>query len=120
MLAINTKTAHAAAAWKLISYLTSAPVETARAIVTGDPPSLPSAYTPDLLAKAPYFANVKTLNSYSAPRPVTPNYLTVSADLQHLFSSVYASASTSAPAPAFNADASQIPAAASGTSGPYA
>ena len=31
MLAINAKTAHAAAAYKLIQYLTSPPVETARA-----------------------------------------------------------------------------------------
>ena len=117
MLAINAKTAHAAAAWKLIEYLTSAPVETARAEVTGDPPSLPSAYTPSLLAKAPYFANVKTLNSYSAARPVNPNYLTVSADLQDLFSTVYASPSTSAAAQAFKADASQIATAASATPG---
>src|SRR5260370_46096 len=37
MLAINAKTSHAAAACNLISYLTSAPGETARAIGTGDP-----------------------------------------------------------------------------------
>jgi multiple sugar transport system substrate-binding protein len=117
MLAINAKTGHAAAAWKLIEYLTSAPVETARAEVTGDPPSLPSAYTPTLLAKAPYFANVKTLNSYSAPRPVTPNYLTVSSDLQNVFSSVYASASTSAAAQALKSGAAQIAQAASATPG---
>jgi trehalose/maltose transport system substrate-binding protein len=117
MLAINAKTAHAAAAWKLIEYLTSAPVQAARAVVTGDPPSLPSAYTPALLARAPYFANVKTLNNYSAPRPVTPNYLTVSADLQNLFSTVYASPSNSAAAQAFKADAAQIATAASATPG---
>ncbi|MGH3160013.1 MAG: extracellular solute-binding protein [Streptosporangiaceae bacterium] len=117
MLAINAKTAHSAAAWKLIQYLTSAPVETARAEVTGDPPSLPSAYTPALYAKAPYFQNVKTLNSYAAPRPVNPNYLTVSADLQDLFSSVYASASTTAAAQAFKAGASAIGKAASATPG---
>jgi multiple sugar transport system substrate-binding protein len=117
MLAINAKTAHAAAAWKLIEYLTSAPVEIARAEVTGDPPSLPSAYTPALLAKAPYFANVKTLNSYSVPRPVNPNYLTVSSDLQDLFSSVYASSSTSAPVQALKSGAAAIAKAASATPG---
>ena len=90
MLAINAKTSHASAAWKLIQYLTSPQVEEARAVATGDPPSLPSAYTAQLLAAAPYFAQVKTLNSYAAPRPVSPNYLAVSADLQTLFSSVYA------------------------------
>jgi multiple sugar transport system substrate-binding protein len=105
MLGINAKTAHAAAAYQLIQYLTSPGVETARAIAVGDPPSLPSAYTSSLYAKAPYFQDVKTLNNYSAPRPVTPNYLQVSTDLQTLFSSVYANASPTAASAAFSAGA---------------
>ncbi|MGH3228651.1 MAG: extracellular solute-binding protein [Streptosporangiaceae bacterium] len=115
MLAINAKTAHTAASWKLIQYLTSPSVEVARAIATGDPPSLPSAYTPALYAKAPYFAQVKTLNTYSVPRPVNPNYLTVSADLQTLFSSVYASPAPNAAAAALSAGAAAIKAAANAT-----
>ena len=47
--------------------------EVARAIATGDPPSLPSAYTQQLYSAAPYFQDVKTLNNYSAPRPVNPS-----------------------------------------------
>lgn len=117
MLAINAKTAHSAAAWKLIQYLTSSSVEVARAIVTGDPPSLPSAYTSALQAKAPYFAAVKTLNSYSAPRPVNPNYLTVSNDLQVLLSQVYATSSSSAASAALAAGASSIKQAAAATPG---
>lgn len=117
MLAINAKTSHAAAAWQLIQYLTSPQVETARAIVTGDPPSLPSAYTSQLYAAAPYFAQVKTLNGYAAPRPVSPNYLAVSADLQTLFSSVFASPSTSAASSAFAAGAASIKSAANATPG---
>ena len=117
MLAVNAKTAHAAAAWKLIQYLTSPSVETARAIAVGDPPSLPSAYTSALYSAAPYFKNVYTLNTYSAPRPVTPNYLEVSSDLQTLFSSVYANASPSAASAAFAAGASSIKSAASATPG---
>jgi multiple sugar transport system substrate-binding protein len=117
MLAINAKTAHSAASWKLIQYLTSPSVEVARAIVTGDPPSLPSAYTSALYAKAPYFAAVKTLNNYSAPRPVNPNYLTVSNDLQVLLSQVYASSSSSAAAQALAAGASSVKQAASATPG---
>jgi multiple sugar transport system substrate-binding protein len=117
MLAINAKTAHAAAAWKLIQYLTSPAVETARAIAVGDPPSLPSAYTSALYSSAPYFKDVYTLNTYSAPRPVTPNYLKVSADLQTLFSSVYASSSSGAAAAAFSAGAPAIKAAAAATAG---
>jgi multiple sugar transport system substrate-binding protein len=117
MLAINAKTAHSAAAYELIQYLTSAQVETARAIATGDPPSLPSAYTSTLYAAAPYFAQVKTLNSYAAPRPVNPNYLTVSADLQTLFSSVYANGGSGASASAFTAAASGIKSDANATPG---
>jgi multiple sugar transport system substrate-binding protein len=117
MLAINAKTAHAAAAWKLIQYLTSAPVETARAIAVGDPPSLPSAYTSALYSAAPYFKNVLTLNEYSAPRPVNPNYLTVSSDLQTLFSAVYANPSSNAAAAALAAGASTIKSDAAATPG---
>jgi len=115
MLAINAKTAHAQAAWKLIEYLTSAPVEIARAIATGDPPSLPSAYTSQLYSAAPYFAAVKTLNSYSAARPVNPNYLAVSADLQTLFSSVYANSASNAAQQAFASNAATIKSAANAT-----
>jgi len=115
MLAINAKTAHAQAAWKLIQYLTSAPVEIARAIATGDPPSLPSAYNSQLLSAAPYFAAVKTLNNYSAPRPVNPNYLAVSADLQTLFSGVYANSSANAASQAFASQAATIKSAANAT-----
>jgi multiple sugar transport system substrate-binding protein len=117
MLAINAKTQHSAAAWKLIQYLTSPQVQTARAIATGDPPSLPSAYTPALYTAAPYFAQVKTLNGYAAPRPVSPDYLTVSACLQTLLSSVYASPSPGAASSAFAAGAASISSAASATPG---
>ena len=96
MLAINAKTANVAAVWKLIQYLTSPSVETKRAIATGDPPSLPSAYTSALYAKAPYFKQVKVLNGYAQPRPVSPKYLQISVDLQNAFSAVFAN--TSSPA----------------------
>ncbi len=114
MLAINSKTAHDAAAWKLIEYLTSPAVETARAEVTGDPPSLPSAYTPALFAKAAYFQNVKTLNNFSAPRPVSPNYLQVSNDLQVMLSEIFANtkspaAALAAAAPTIKTDAGATP-----------
>ncbi len=117
MLAINAKTAHSAAAYKLIQYLTSPAVETARAIAVGDPPSLPSAYTSALYAKAPYFQAVKTLNDFAAPRPVTPNYLQVSTDLQTLFSSVYANGSANAASSAFSSGAAQIKTDAAATPG---
>lgn len=98
MLAINAKSGHDAAAYKLIQYLTSPSVEIARAEATGDPPSLPSAYTTTLYKKAPYFRNVKVLNSYAQPRPVSPKYLQISTDLQDAFSSVFANSASASSA----------------------
>jgi multiple sugar transport system substrate-binding protein len=106
MLAINAKSANAAAADKLIQYLTSPAVEIARAEATGDPPSLPSAYTSALFAKAPYFKQVKTLNGFAQPRPVSPNYLQISVDLQNAFSSVFSNISS--PGSALGSAASAI------------
>ena len=106
MLAINAKSANVAADWKLIQYLTSPSVETKRAIATGDPPSLPSAYTSALYAQAPYFKQVKVLNGYAQPRPVSPEYLQISVDLQDAFSAVFAN--TSSPASAMKSAAAQI------------
>src|SRR6201986_3947296 len=117
MLAINAKTAHAAAACQLIQYRPSPGVDPARAIAVGAPPSLPSAYTSALYAKAPYFKDVKTLNQYSQPRPVTPNYLQVSTDLQTLFSSVNANGSANAASSAFSSGAAQIKSDAAATPG---
>jgi trehalose/maltose transport system substrate-binding protein len=117
LLAINAKTQHAAAAYKLIQYLTSPPVETARAIATADPPSQPSAYTPALYAAAPYFAAVKAVSSYSAPRPLSPNYLQVSSDLQTLFSSVYANSNSTAASAAFKSSSATIASDSSATPG---
>lgn len=98
MLAINAKSAHSAAGYKLIEFLTSPSVQIERAKATGDPPSLPSAYTPALYAKAPYFKAVKLLNGYAQPRPVSPKYLQISTFLQDAFSSVYANATSASSA----------------------
>jgi multiple sugar transport system substrate-binding protein len=106
MLAINAKSGHSAAAWKLIEYLTSPSVEIARAEATGDPPSLPSAYTSTLYSKAPYFQQVKVLNEHAQPRPISPDYLQASADLQDAFSAVYANSTS--PSSALSSAASQI------------
>lgn len=115
MLAINSKTKNAAAAWKLVQYLTSAPVEIARAEATGDPPSLPSAYTSELFSKAPYFQQVKTLNDNAQPRPVSPNYLQISTDLQSMLSEVFAN--TKQPADALKATAPTVKTDANNTPG---
>jgi multiple sugar transport system substrate-binding protein len=98
MLAINAKSSHSAAGYKLIQYLTSPSVEIARAQATGDPPSLPSAYTATLYAKAPYFKAVKTLNQYAQPRPVSPSYLQISTSLQTALSSALSNSSSASSA----------------------
>jgi multiple sugar transport system substrate-binding protein len=106
MLAINAASTHSAAAYELIKYLTSPAVQSERAVATGDPPSLPSAYTSALYAKAPIFKQVKVLNGFAQPRPVSPEYLKISEILQDALSSVYAN-STSASS-ALSSAASQI------------
>lgn len=94
MLAINARSTHSAASYKLIQFLTSPSVEVARAEATGDPPSLPSAYTQALYQKAPYFKQVKVLNRYAQPRPLSPQYLQISTYLQDALSGVYADSSS--------------------------
>ncbi|MGH9063410.1 MAG: extracellular solute-binding protein [Acidimicrobiales bacterium] len=89
MLAINVKTQHSAAAWKLIQYLTSDQAMITRAIATGDPPAKPSAYTAALYSKAPQFKEIKALAAAAAPRPVSPQYPKISSDLQDMLSSVF-------------------------------
>jgi multiple sugar transport system substrate-binding protein len=112
MLAINAKSTHSDAGYKLIQYLTSSPVQIERAKATGDPPSLPSAYTAALYAEAPYFKAVKTLNQYAQPRPVSPSYPQISAELQTALSSVFANSSS--PSSALSSAAGRINSLAEG------
>jgi len=101
VLSINAKTAHLAAVNKLIDFLTSPAQETARAIAVSDAPAVPAAYTSSLFTAAPIFKTVQTMAPIAAARPVSPDYLNVSADLQELISSAYASPSSSAASSAF-------------------
>jgi hypothetical protein len=62
------------------------------------------------LAAAPYFKQVETLNKYAQPRPVSPNYLQISSDLQTMLSEVFSNlvkpgAALSQTAPIVKADA---------------
>lgn len=106
MLAINAKSSHAEAGYKLIEFLTSKPVQIKRAEATGDPPSLPSAYTSELYAHAPIFKEVKVLNTHAQPRPVSPKYLQISTILQNALSSVYANSTS--PGSALSSAAAQV------------
>lgn len=87
-LAINAKSTHQAAAWKFIQFLTSEQTQIARAISAGDPPSVKSAYNATLFAKAPYYRQEETVFKYATPRPVSPVYTQISAQLQTMISSV--------------------------------
>ena len=84
-------------------------------MATGDPPALPAAYTPALLKVAPYFKQVETLNKYAQPRPVNPNYLQISSDLQTMLSSVFSNLTK--PAQALSQAAPLVKAAANGSGG---
>jgi multiple sugar transport system substrate-binding protein len=108
VLSVNAKTAHLAAVNKLIDYLTSPAEETARAIAVSDAPAVPAAYTASLFASSPIWKTVQSMAPIAAARPVSPYYLNVSADLQELMSSAYASPSSSAAATAFKNYASTI------------
>ena len=108
VLSVNAKTTHAAAADELVDFLTSPAQETARAIAVADAPAVPAAYTPALLARAPIFKTVQAMALIAAARPVTPEYLNVSADLQDLISSAYANPAQSAASGAFKSYAGTI------------
>jgi multiple sugar transport system substrate-binding protein len=108
VLSVNAKTAHVAAVNKLIAYLTTPAQQTARAIAVADAPAVPAAYTQSLYTAAPIFKTVQTMAPIAAARPVSPEYLNVSADLQELISSAYANPSPSAASDAFKNYSSTI------------
>ena len=101
VLSINAKTAHIAAVNKLIAFLTTPAQQTARAIAVSDAPAVTAAYNSTLFANSPLWQTVQGLAADAAARPVSPYYLTVSADMQEMMSSAYASSSPTAAATAF-------------------
>lgn len=93
-LAINAKSIHQQAAWKFIQFLTSPSVQIARAIDAGDPPSVQSAYNDALFSKAPYYKQEAAVFKVATPRPVSPVYTQISAQLQTMISSVLSGQAT--------------------------
>ena len=108
VLSINAKTTHLAAVNKLISFLTSPAQQTDRAIAVSDAPAVNAAYDGQLFANSSLWKTVQGLAADAAARPVSPYYLTVSADLQEMISSAYASSSPSAASKAFTSYASTV------------
>jgi multiple sugar transport system substrate-binding protein len=83
-LAINARSRHAAAAWRLIDYLTAPAQLIERAQVTGQFPARPSLYAGGMLADAlgvPPDAARRIIDR-AIPRPVTPVYTELSGELQ--------------------------------------
>jgi multiple sugar transport system substrate-binding protein len=87
-LVINAKSTHLAADWKFVQYMDSAKVQIARAVAAGDAPALRSAWAGTLFTKVPYFREAEKVFAVAAPRPVSPNYPKISADLQTMLSAV--------------------------------
>jgi multiple sugar transport system substrate-binding protein len=108
VLSVNAKTAHVAAVNKLISFLTGASQEDARAIAVSDAPATTAAYDSTLYNASSLWKTVDQLATDAAARPVTPDYLNVSADLQEMISSAYADSSTSAASKAFSSYSSTV------------
>jgi len=88
-LVINKNTKYPKQSWELVQYLTSAKTMTARALISGDPPARTDAYTPALLQKAPWFKQEETVYADATPRPVTPLYPQISAQIQEALSATY-------------------------------
>lgn len=108
VLSINAKTTHLAAVNKLIAFLTSPAQQTERAIKVSDAPAVNAAYDSQLFTASPLWKTVQSLSTLAAARPVSPYYLNVSADLQEMISSAYASSSSSAASKAFSSYASTV------------
>jgi len=112
MLAVNAKTKHAKASWKLIQYLSSTGAQVTRASATGNPPSVTAAYNAQLFKQADYFKQVQPVAETSVQRPVSPEYLKISDQLQTMLSSVYANLNS--PEKALKSAAGQVKDTAAG------
>ncbi|HLH65604.1 MAG TPA: extracellular solute-binding protein [Solirubrobacteraceae bacterium] len=106
MLTVNAHTKHMAAVIEFLQWLETPANQTARAIFSGDPPSLLSAYTPALFKAAPYFRQEVHVFKVAVARPVNPNYEQITADLQNMISSVLANQQS--PAQALQSTAQQV------------
>jgi multiple sugar transport system substrate-binding protein len=87
-LAVNAKSTHQAAAYEFIQYLDSSATQVHRAITAGDPPAVKPAYNSALYSAAPYYRQEQAVYRVVTPRPVTPVYPQISAQLQPMISSV--------------------------------
>lgn len=105
-LTINARSTHVAADAAFVKWLLKPGQQIARAITSGDPPSVAAAYTSALFAKAPYFRADLAVFKAGVPRLVSANYLQISSDIQDMLSSVMANQAS--PAQALKTTAQQL------------
>jgi multiple sugar transport system substrate-binding protein len=105
-LVINSHSTHIPADAEFVQWLLSPGQQIARAITSGDPPSVQAAYTSALFSKAPYFQADQQVFKAGVPRLVSANYLQISSDIQDMLSSVLANQAT--PAQALQQTAQQL------------
>lgn len=105
-LVVNAKSKHVAADEALIKFMMSPKQQIARAITSGDPPSVSAAYSPALFKKAPYFRADLKVFKVGYPRLVNAHYSQISSDVQDMLSSVLAN--NASPGSALKSTAAQI------------
>jgi multiple sugar transport system substrate-binding protein len=82
VLGINSRSPHQEVAWKFVQYLLRDDVQIQRALVAGDPPAVRSAYNDALFEQAPFYRDEQKVFDVATPRPVDPQYPTISRILQ--------------------------------------
>ena len=105
-LIVNAKSKHLAADEALLKYVMSPGTQQARAITSGDPPSVRTAYNSVLFRKAPYFRSDLNVFKVGYPDLVSAHYPQISADIQSMLSSVLANQQS--PAAALKSTAGQL------------
>lgn len=90
-LGINNYSENKKAAWKLVEFMTSYPVQKRLALGLSRNPTLVSLYDdPDIERQAPFMKNLLSVFKRARPRPVTPFYPDISLVIQREVSAVLA------------------------------
>lgn len=110
-LIVNAKSQHLAAVEALLKYVLTPRVQQARAVTSGDPPSIRAAYNSALFKKAPYFRNDLQVFKVGYPDLVSAHYSQISNEVQTMLSSVVANQQS--PQDALKSTAAQLAAVGS-------
>lgn len=81
-VAISKFTKHPKEAWEVVKFLSSVEGQKQKALMGGNPPARKSIYADkDVAAKYPHFATLYDVMNSAKPRPVTPAYPQISAEV---------------------------------------